>query len=112
MPAHSPNEVHRLWGRAMNDGDLVAVMDLYVPDATLLSTSGQLLTGTDAIREALGGALAMDPRYELRPRQVLQTGGVALLITDWTMHATGPDGSPVKMVGTTSDVALRQVDDS
>ena len=112
MPAHSPEEVHQLWGSAMNTGDLDAVLDLYEPDAAVVSQPGQVVTGTAAIRAALGGFLAMQPRFELRPRQVLQTGDLALLLTEWTMQARGPDGSPVAMGGTTSDVVRRQADGS
>ena len=112
MPAHSPDEVHQLWGTAMNAGDLDAVMDLYEPDATVVPQPGQVVAGTDAIREVMSGFLAMKPRFELRPRQVLVTGDVALLMSEWTMQATGPDGSPVQMTGTTSDVARRQADGS
>ena len=110
MPARSPEEVHQLWVRHMNAGDLDAVLDLYEPDATVVPQPGQVVTGTAAIREALGGFLAAKPHFDLRPRQVLQTGDVALLISEWTMRATGPDGNPMEMAATTSDVARRQAD--
>ena len=112
MPARSPEEVHQLWESAMNAGDLEAVLELYEPDATVVPQPGQVVTGTDAIREVMSGFLALQPRFELRPRQVLVTGDVALLMSEWTMQATGPDGSPVQMTATTSDVARRQADGS
>ena len=112
MPARSPEEVHQLWESAMNAGDLEAVLELYEPAATVVPQPGQVVTGTDAIREVMSGFLALPPRFELRPRQVLVTGDVALLISEWTMQATGPDGSPVQMTATTSDVARRQADGS
>ena len=112
MPAHSPEDVHQRWFAAMNAGDLDATLELYEPEATLVPQPGQVVSGTAAIRAALGGFLAMRPRFEQRPRQVLVTGDVALLISEWTMQATGPDGSPVQMTATTSDVARRQADGS
>ncbi len=112
MPARSPEEVHQLWFSTMNAGDLDAVMELYEPDATVVPQPGEVVTGTDAIREVMQGFLALQPRFELRPRQVLVTGDVALLMSDWTMQATGPDGSPVQMTATTSDVVRRQTDGS
>ena len=112
MPARSPEEVHQLWESAMNAGDLEAVLELYEPAATVVPQPGQVVTGTDAIREVMSGFLALQPRFELRPRQVLVTGDVALLMSEWTMQATGPDGSPVQMTATTSDVARRQADGS
>ena len=112
MPARSPEEVHQLWESAMNAGDLEAVLELYEPAATVVPQPGQVVTGTDAIREVMSGFLALQPRFELRQRQVLVTGDVALLMSEWTMQATGPDGSPVQMTATTSDVARRQADGS
>ncbi len=112
MPARSPEDVHQLWFAAMNAGDLDATLELYEPEATLVPQPGEVVSGTAAIREALGGFLAMQPRFEQRPRQVLVTGDLALLISEWTMQATGPDGSPVQMTATTSDVVRRQADGS
>ena len=112
MPARSPDEVHELWLRAMNAGELDAVLELYEPDATVVAQPGQVVSGTAAIREVMSGFLALQPRFELRPRQVLQTDDVALLISAWTMQATGPDGRPVEMAATTSDVVRRQADGS
>ena len=43
---------------------------------------------------------------------MLVTGDLALLINEWTMQATGPDGSPVQLTATTSDVVRRQPDGS
>ena len=112
MAARSPEEVHQQWQETMNAGDLDTAVALYEPEATVVSQPGQVVTGTNAIREALGAFLAMQPRFEFRPRQVLKTGDVALLITEWTMQATGPDGNAMAMTGTTSDVVRRQPDGS
>jgi len=112
MPAHSPEEVHQRWFAAMNAGDLNATLELYEPEATVVPEPGQMVSGTAAIRAVLDGFLAMKPHFEPRPRQVLQSGDLALLITEWTMQATGPDGSPVQMTATTSDVVRRQADGS
>ncbi len=112
MPARSPEEVHQLWFAAMNAGDLDATVALYESEATVVPQPGEAVVGTDAIREVLRGFLAMEPHFELRPRQVLVTGDLALLLSDWTMRATGPDGSPVEMAATTSDVVRRQADGS
>jgi uncharacterized protein (TIGR02246 family) len=112
MPARTPEEIHQLWGAALNAGDLEALVALYEPEATVVAQPGEVVTGTEAIRQVLSGFVAMQPRIELRPRQVLVTGDLALLISEWTMQGTGPDGSPVEMAATTSDVARRQADGS
>ena len=62
MPAHTPEEVQRLFADAFGSHDLESVLALYEPDATLIPQPGEVVTGTEAIREALIGFLG--PRIE------------------------------------------------
>ena len=64
MPAHTPEEVQRLFAEAFGSHDLEAVLALYEPDATLIPQPGEVVTGTEAIREALSQILAMKPRFD------------------------------------------------
>ena len=52
----------------------------------------------------------MKPTLQLGALNVVLAGDIALSIANWTMTGTAPDGSPVKMQGTTSDVLRRQAD--
>jgi ketosteroid isomerase-like protein len=70
------------------------------------------VTGTEAIREALSGLLALKPKYELEFKKAFQASDIALLFSEWTLSATDPDGNAVEMAGRTSDVARRQPDGS
>jgi hypothetical protein len=40
-------------------------MALFEPEATLIPQPGQVVTGTEAIREALSGFLALKPKFDL-----------------------------------------------
>lgn len=110
MAAQTPEEVHMRWLEAINAGDLEALLPLYEPGATAVFGPGQVGTGTEAIRAGLAGLLALKPHFELRVAQVLPAGDLALLLSPWTMTATNPDGSPLNLTGTTSDVVRRQPD--
>lgn len=44
------------------------------------------------------------------PRHVYVVDDIALLIVDWSIHGTGPDGAQVHMEGTATDVARRGAD--
>jgi uncharacterized protein (TIGR02246 family) len=112
MPAHTPEEVQPLWAEAFSAHDLEAVMALYEPEATLIPQPGQIVTGTEAIREALSGFLALKPKFELEFQKAFQAGDIALLFSEWTLSATDPDGNAVELAGRTSDVARRQSDGS
>jgi ketosteroid isomerase-like protein len=85
---------------------------LYEPEATLIPQPGQVVTGTEAIREAFSGFLALKPKFELVFKKAFQAGDIALLFSEWTLSATDPDGNAIEMSGQTSDVARRQPDGS
>jgi uncharacterized protein (TIGR02246 family) len=116
MPAHTPEEVHRLWAKAFSAHDLEAVMALYEPEATLIAPGQEvpnlILTGAEAVREHLSGLLALKPKFELEFKKAVQAGDIALLFSEWTLSATDPDGNAVEMEGRTSDVVRRQPDGS
>src|SRR5215212_9353274 len=110
MPAHTPEELPPLFAQAFSAHDLEAALALYEPEATLIPQPGQVVTGTEAIREALSGFLALKPKFELEFKKAFQAGDIALLFSEWTLSATNPDGNAVEMEGRTSDVARRQPD--
>jgi uncharacterized protein (TIGR02246 family) len=113
MPAHAPEELPPLFAQAIGAHDLEAALALYEPEATLIAQPGQVVTGTEAIREALSGVLALKPKFESEFKKAFQVGEIALLFSDWTLSASSdPDGNAIEMVGRTSDVARRQSDGS
>ena len=79
MPARRPEDLHRLFVEALNAGDADAVMALYEPGASLVRQPGQVATGTEAIRAARGGFLALKGTVSLETRCVLGVGDLALL---------------------------------
>jgi ketosteroid isomerase-like protein len=91
---------------------LEAALALYEPGATLIALPGQVVTGTEAIREALGASLALEPKFELEFNKAFEAGDLALLFSDWTLSTTDPDGNAVEIEGRTTDVARRQPDGS
>jgi uncharacterized protein (TIGR02246 family) len=100
----------RLWAESFVAGDLDALVALYEPDAILVAQPGEVLTGIEAIREALSAFLATRPTFNLEVRTVLQTGDIALSFADWSLRGTGPEGEAIEMAAQTSDVLRRQAD--
>jgi uncharacterized protein (TIGR02246 family) len=112
MPARAPEELPPLFAQAFGAHDLEAALALYEPEATLIPQPGQVVTGTEAIREALSAFLALKPKFESEFKKAFRVGDVALLFSDWTLSASDPDGNAIEMSGRTSDVARRQSDGS
>lgn len=110
MAARTPEDVDRLFGEALNAGDLEALVALYEADATLMPSPGNLAHGAAAIREALAGFIAGKPRMTLAPRVVAQAGDLAVTAARWELSTTGPDGKPATMNGQSVEVVRRQAD--
>ena len=111
MTVQSPEEAVRAMVDTFNSGDLKAFMAFYEPGAPLVPQSGQVASGAAAIREAMGGFLALKGRMEIEPQlSVIQSGDVALVSGSWMLTGTSPDGAPVTMSGRVTDVVCRQPD--
>lgn len=110
MAARNPDEIDALFERALNAGDLDALLALYEPTATFTVEPGKVVSGTAAIREALTGFLALKPSISLKPRILGNAGDVALVSSAWVLEGTGPDGKPVALTGTSAEVVRRQAD--
>jgi uncharacterized protein (TIGR02246 family) len=112
MPARTPDEVPLLFARAFTAHDLESAVALYEPQAALVPQPGELVTGTEAIREALGAFFATRPAFDLEVRKVFRAGDIALVFADWSLTGAGPDGETISMSGQTSDVLRQQPDGS
>ena len=112
MSARTPEELNRLWAEYLIAGDLDALVALYEANAMLVAQPGKVVTGIEAIREALSGLMAMRPTVNMEVRKVLQTGDIALSFVDWTIAGTGPKGEPVNITTQSSDVLRRERDGS
>ena len=61
ISARTPEEMPRLWAETFQAGDLDALVALYEADAMLVAQPGEVVTGIEAIREALSAFLATQP---------------------------------------------------
>jgi len=110
MPAHKPEELDELFAQALNSGDLDALVALYEPQACLEHQPGQVAIGTQAIREALTGLLAMNPKITLEVKNLNQTSDIALTSGNWHLSGLGPDDTTVNMRGQSVEVSRCQPD--
>jgi uncharacterized protein (TIGR02246 family) len=112
MPIQKPEEVLEVVAQAINSGDVDAQMAIYEPDAYFNFEPGPEgpVTGTQAIREAFTGFLAMKPNITMRLLSCNQAGDIAVLRNAWHLTCTGQDGSPMEMTGQTVAVLRRQPD--
>ncbi len=112
MPAHTPEDINHLFVKAMNEGDVEAMMSLYEPDQVFVSQPGQpLVRGVgEALREKLRSFTKMKPQLEIKMKHVVEAGDIVLYCCQWSMRLTGPDGKEQTMSGRDANVARRQPD--
>ena len=110
MSQRNPADVINQLVKAINEGNLDAAAACYDAQAVFVVEPGQVTTGTKALRDALAGFIAMKITITAETYKVVQTGDLALYIAKWNAVGTAPDGAPVKLCGTSSDVLRRQAD--
>jgi uncharacterized protein (TIGR02246 family) len=97
---------------ALNTGDADAVVALFHHDATMRTFRGEVLTDRDALHAEAAHSIAARSHLTTKPRSTLIAGDTALIIVDWDLEATAPDGARVTPTGTTTAVARRSDDGS
>ena len=85
MPAFTPQEMHPLFERAFNQGDIEAMLALDESGAILV-VNGKPLAGIDEIREALRLFIASGRDMKLETRMLVEgADGLALLHGAWSI---------------------------
>jgi uncharacterized protein (TIGR02246 family) len=110
MPARKPEECDLLIADYINAGDVEAAVELYEPNATFVTGPGKAAVGQAAIREVLKGMMAGKPKVTMKVPIVVVNGELALLVSDYSVAATGADGKPATMSGRGTEVVRRQAD--
>ncbi|MEW9515466.1 YybH family protein [Streptomyces tubercidicus] len=98
-----PGQLHAAWAERFNAGDVQGLLDLAEPDGALVSAPSQLVRGED-MTVALEHFLALKLPITMTVRNVYAIDDLALVVTDWSISGTGPDGSPVELSGSSADV--------
>lgn len=106
----TPAELIERFGVHVRERELDQLVELYEPEAVFVPVPGEVHTGRDAIRGALRDMLALRPALKSVVSEVHLAGELALVIVDWTMQGTAPDGSAVEQSGKSCDVLRRQAD--
>lgn len=104
----TPDQVPAAFDAAFNAGDLDAVLGLFSNDATMRMTSGEVVEASPAeLRVGLTKLLAAKPRIRNTVRRVLRSGDIALVLLDWSLSVTLPDGRPHVESGSATQVMAR-----
>jgi pimeloyl-ACP methyl ester carboxylesterase/ketosteroid isomerase-like protein len=101
----APEDVPAAFDAAMNAGDLDALLGVFSNNATMRMTNGEIAQESPGdLRESLARLLATRPHIRNTVRRVLSSGGIALVLLDWTLSVTRPDGQRQVEQGTATQV--------
>jgi ketosteroid isomerase-like protein len=106
----SPEQLHVAFQNAFNRHDLDSIVALYESGAVLAASPDGPVQGTEAIREAYRGILAMRPTIDLQTLAVNRAGDLAMLHGKWIWYGTKPDGSQFRREGRNAETARLQPD--
>ena len=108
MMMTTPEEVLNSVVEGINTGNLDALMMLYETDACFATQPGQLAKSPETIRQSLRSFIDLNGKLDLKVKRVLQSSDLALVISEWSVSGTGPDGNPVNMTDKKSADVLRR----
>jgi ketosteroid isomerase-like protein len=103
MPAKTPEEICPLFKRYMAEGNIESLLTLYDPEAVFLNQAGEIKKGA-GLREELAALAITKAVFDFTIRQVVQSGDIALMHTDWKVS------SPQQLSVYAVEVARRQPD--
>src|SRR6201982_2294287 len=93
-----------------NSGKVSAMMGMYAPEAVFIAKDGRTVTDHAEIAAELERDLKYGLPLEAKARHVFVAGDIAEIVLDWSIDGTGPDGKPVHLEGSASDVVHRGAD--
>jgi ketosteroid isomerase-like protein len=89
MPAKSPEEICYLFQKYMAEGDLDSVLSVYDPEAAFLNRAGEVKKGEE-LRQELAPFAAVKATFDFNIKQVIQSGDIALMHTEWKISSPEP----------------------
>ena len=104
MFAKSPEEICELFKQYMAAGDVESLLSIYDPEVVFLNQSREPKRGREELRSELARLAAVRAKVEYNIKQVIQSGDIALMHTEWNVS------SPETMRSYAIEVARRQPD--
>lgn len=84
--------VHEL-DKAFNSKNIEGILEFYDENATVVFAPENLITGKTALKKAFSQALALNGKATQLKTKVIESGDIALFISQWVFTRSNPDGS-------------------
>lgn len=90
MAANSPEEICELFKRYMAAGDLEGLLSLYDDEVVFLNRAREMKRGHDEIAPELARMAEVKVQFHFKLLQVIRSGDIALMHTDWEVLSPQP----------------------
>jgi uncharacterized protein (TIGR02246 family) len=113
IPAYKPEDCDRLLMEAMEKGDVETTVALYEPDAVLLTETGDLLKGRDAIRRHNKEFISLKTKTAIDEIKTTISGDGSIATTRMKCTSIFLDpksGNQVRLLTNTLEVVRKQSD--
>ena len=104
MSARKPAEICGLFKQYMAEGDMDGLLSVYDSEVVFLNQAGEAVKGKQELRQQLAHFAAARARFDFNVIQVIESGDIALMHTQWNI--SGPQEISVYAI----EVARRQRD--
>jgi ketosteroid isomerase-like protein len=108
----TPKEFLISYVEKFNAGDINSLVNMYEIDACFVSQEGEVIKGTENIRQILKTFININGKIESKVNGVIQTSDIAMVNTEWSFNGIGLDGKAVTITGKATDVLRRQSEDN
>jgi ketosteroid isomerase-like protein len=105
-----PEDMAAALRERFNSGKASEMIPLYEPEAVLIKPDGRPVAGHAEIEADLEHWVSFGLPLEVTARHVFTNDNIALIILDWSIDGTGPDGQQLHFGGSASDVLRRGAD--
>ena len=93
-----------------NSGKISAMMGLHAPESVFIANDGRTITDHAEIAAQFERDLRLGLPLMANVRHVFVADDIAQIVVDWSIDSTGPDGEPVHLERSASDIAHRGAD--
>lgn len=108
----TPANLLALLGRLIEARDVDAVMAIHEDDAGMVEWGGGVAYGDADIRQVYVDFFATEPDLKVQALQIVEAGGVAIILGDYTLDYTNANGRIVSVGGKFGDMVRQQPDGS
>jgi ketosteroid isomerase-like protein len=108
----TPADLLALLGRLMEARDVDAIMDIHEDGAAMVEWGGGVARGEEAIRQVYADFFATDPVLKVQALQIVEAGGSAIILGDYTLDYTNANGKVISVKGKFGDMVRQQPDGS